>query len=30
MQSRKYPVGIQAFEIIRQEGYVYIDKTGYI
>ena len=30
MQPRKYPVGIQTFEIIRREGYVYVDKTGYI
>ena len=30
MQPRKYPVGIQTFEIIRREGYLYVDKTGYI
>ena len=27
---RKYPVGIQGFEKIRTEGYVYIDKTPII
>ncbi len=26
----KYPVGIQAFENIREENYLYIDKTKYI
>lgn len=26
----KYPVGIQSFEKIRKENYLYIDKTGYI
>ena len=28
--KRKYPVGIQSFESIRKEGYVYIDKTPLI
>ena len=27
---RKYPVGIQSFEKIRTEGYVYVDKTSLI
>ena len=27
MIERKYPVGIQTFERIRKENYVYIDKT---
>ena len=27
MQERKYPIGIQTFERIRKEHYVYIDKT---
>ncbi len=27
---RKYPVGIQSFEKIRNEGYVYVDKTPLI
>ena len=26
----KYPVGIQIFEMIREEGYLYVDKTKYI
>ena len=26
----KYPVGIQTFEKIRENGYLYIDKTQYI
>lgn len=28
--KRKYPVGIQSFESIRMDGYVYIDKTPLI
>ena len=27
---RKYPIGMQTFERIREEGYVYIDKTALI
>lgn len=27
---RKYPVGIQSFETIRRDGYIYIDKTSLI
>ena len=30
MESMKYPIGIQAFERIVQEGYVYVDKTDLI
>ena len=26
----KYPIGIQSFDRIRQEGYVYVDKTALI
>ncbi len=26
----KYPIGIQSFEKIREEGFVYIDKTDLI
>ncbi len=26
----KYPLGIQTFSIIREEGYLYVDKTEYI
>ena len=28
--TTKYPVGIQDFEKIRREGYVYVDKTAQI
>ena len=28
--KRKYPVGIQSFESIREDGYVYVDKTPLI
>ena len=24
------PIGIQTFEIIRKEGYVYVDKTKFL
>ena len=30
MQERKYPVGIQTFERIREENYLYIDKTDLV
>lgn len=30
MDATKYPIGIQSFEIIRNEGCAYADKTGYI
>ncbi len=26
----RYPIGVQSFEDLRREGYLYIDKTGYI
>jgi hypothetical protein len=26
----KYPIGIQTFADIREGGYIYIDKTGYV
>ncbi|MDE6271482.1 MAG: AAA family ATPase [Muribaculaceae bacterium] len=26
----KYPVGIQSFPKLREEGFAYVDKTGYI
>lgn len=26
----KYPIGIQSFEIIRTEGFLYIDKTDLV
>lgn len=28
--SLKYPIGIQTFSEIIENGYVYADKTGYI
>ena len=30
MSLRLYPIGIQNFEKIRKEGYLYIDKTALI
>jgi hypothetical protein len=30
MNTRKFPIGIQDFVSIREEGYLYIDKTEYI
>ena len=27
---RKLPIGIQSFEKLRQEGYVYVDKTALV
>lgn len=30
MNARKLPVGIQSFEKLRTNGYVYVDKTKYI
>ena len=30
MAERKYPLGIQTCERIREEGYVYVDKTGLV
>ena len=29
MEKRRLPVGIQTFREIREEGYYYVDKTGY-
>ena len=29
MEKRKLPIGIQTFREIRDEGYYYVDKTGY-
>ena len=28
--ERKYPVGIQSFESIRKDGYLYVDKTPFV
>lgn len=30
MVKNKYPIGIQTFEKLRNEGYLYIDKTPLI
>ena len=29
-KDMKYPIGIQSFEQIRNDGYVYVDKTDLI
>ncbi len=26
----KYPIGVQTFEKLRNEGYVYVDKTALV
>ena len=26
----KYPIGIQSFDQIREDGYVYVDKTALV
>lgn len=30
MRTLRYPVGIQTFSKIIEEGFVYVDKTAYI
>ena len=30
INDRKFPVGIQSFEKIRKDGYLYVDKTDII
>lgn len=30
MEMLKYPIGIQTFEKIRRDGYLYVDKTRYV
>lgn len=30
MSKVKYPIGIQTFSEIRNDGYLYVDKTKYI
>lgn len=30
IDGRRYPIGIQSFEKIRQEGYTYVDKTFFV
>lgn len=29
-QQLRYPIGIQTFSTIIEEGYAYVDKTGYL
>ena len=29
-RGRKLPIGIQTFEKLREEGYLYVDKTAMI
>ena len=29
-QMRKLPIGIQTFEEIRRDGYLYVDKTAMV
>ena len=28
--NRKLPIGVQSFEVVRQENFLYVDKTSYI
>ena len=30
MTLRKLPIGIQTFEKLREEGYLYVDKTAFV
>lgn len=30
MEKRIYPIGIQNFEKLRKDGYVYVDKTEWV
>lgn len=30
LSEKKYPIGIQSFRELRRNGYIYVDKTGYI
>ena len=30
MENQKYPIGIQTFSKLREEGFIYIDKTSFI
>lgn len=30
METRKYPISVQTFELLREEGFVYVDKTDLI
>ena len=30
MQQKKYPIGVQTFEKLRNDGFVYVDKTALV
>lgn len=30
IEGRMYPIGIQSFQKIREEGYIYVEKTSFI
>ncbi|UTC74241.1 ATP-binding protein [Treponema sp. OMZ 792] len=30
MTNRKLPIGVQSFEVLRKDGFIYVDKTEYI
>ena len=30
MEKKIYPIGIQNFEKLRKDGYVYVDKTAWV
>ena len=30
MEKRIYPIGMQNFEKLRKDGYVYVDKTAWV
>ena len=30
INKRKLPAGIQSFKVIREQGYVYVDKTDIV
>ncbi len=30
ISGTRYPIGVQSFEDLRTEGYLYVDKTGFI
>lgn len=30
MSEKKYPIGIQNFEKLRKDGYIYVDKTAWV
>ena len=28
--AKLYPIGVQSFTTLREDGYIYVDKTAYI